>query len=274
MTTTLRPDEPLRQHPDGTRSRCYHVCVNGRPVGGLRLSTHPEYGPTVARLDDLRIEEPDRGRGRGTVAALAAEEVLRGWGCAHIVVSVPADAEAALRLVTALGYVPRSRSMAKSLGSGRPRLPAGSVARPMTEAEYGPWHARERDGFARDLIERGVPERQAYAKADRDLAKFLPDGLATENTLVSVLEQEGDPAGSLWLGLWPETAFVLGVEVRPEQRRRGHGRTLMALAEAQAVEGGKNRIGLSVFAGNTPAERLYASLGYETTAHHLYKVLA
>ncbi|MGV9243687.1 GNAT family N-acetyltransferase [Streptomyces sp. NPDC003710] len=273
MTTTLRPEEPLRQQPDGTRSRRYRVCVNGRPVGALRLSTHPEYGPTVARLDDLRIEEPDRGRGRGTVAALAAEEVVRGWGCEQIVVSVPADAGAALRLVTALGYLPRSRNMAKSLGSGPPRLPAGSVPRPMTEAEFGPWVARDRDGFARDLIARGVPENQAYAKADRNCAQFLPDGLATENTVISVLEQEGDPVGTLWLGLWPETAFVLGVEVHPEQRRRGHGRTLMALAEVQAADGGRDRIGLSVFADNTPAERLYDALGYETTVYHLYKEL-
>ncbi|MFJ5532174.1 GNAT family N-acetyltransferase [Streptomyces sp. NPDC093261] len=273
MTTTLRPTEPLRQHEDGTRSRHYLVCVNGRPVGALRLATHPEYGPTVARLEDLRIEEPDRGRGRGTVAALAAEEVVRGWGCARIEASVPGDAEAALRLMTALGYVPRSRNMAKSLGSGPPRLPAGSAARPMTEAEYGPWHARDQEGFVRDLVARGVTESQARIKAERNHTRFLPNGLATENILISVLEQEGNPVGTLWLGLWPETAFVLGVDVRPEQRRRGHGRTLMALAEAQAAGAGRDRMGLNVFAGNTPAERLYASLGYETTAYHLYKEL-
>ncbi|MGW1158281.1 GNAT family N-acetyltransferase [Streptomyces sp. NPDC002513] len=273
MTTTLRPDEPLRQHADGTRSRRYHVCVNGRPVGALRLSTHPEYGPTVARLEDLRIEEPDRGRGRGTVAALAAEEVVRGWGCARIEVSVSGGTEAALGFLTALGYVPRNRNMAKSLASAPPRLPAGSAARPMTEAEYGPWLAHDRDGFVRDLVERGVPESQARVKADRGYARFLPDGLASENTLISVLEQEGNPVGSLWLGLWPESAFVLGVDVRPQERRRGHGRTLMALAEAQAAGAGRDLIELNVFAGNTPAERLYASLGYETTASHLYKEL-
>jgi spore coat protein U-like protein len=30
---------------------------------------------------------------------------------------------------------------------------------------------------------------------------------------------------------------------------------------------------LNVFAGNTPAERLYESLGYETLTYHLYKDL-
>ncbi|MER6123654.1 GNAT family N-acetyltransferase [Streptomyces sp. NPDC001795] len=273
MTTTLRPVEPLQHHADGTRSRRYQVCVNGRPVGGLRLSTHSEYGPSVARIEDLRIEEPDRRRGRGTVAALASEEIARGWGCKRIEVSVPGDAEAALRLVTALGYVLRNRNMAKRLDDTPPRLPAGSVARPMTETEYGPWLAYERDDFARDLIERGVPETEAYAKADQGYARYLPDGLATENTLISVLEHEGSPVGTLWLALWPETAFVLKIEIRAQQRGRGHGRALMLLAEAQATEGGKNDIALNVFAGNTPAERLYASLGYETTEYHLYKEL-
>jgi ribosomal protein S18 acetylase RimI-like enzyme len=47
----------------------------------------------------------------------------------------------------------------------------------------------------------------------------------------------------------------------------------MRLAEARATGAGLNRIALNVFAGNTPAERLYESLGYETTEYHLYKTL-
>jgi ribosomal protein S18 acetylase RimI-like enzyme len=272
MTTTLRPVEPLR-HTDGMRSRRYQVCVNGRPVGGVHLSTHPEYGPTVARIEDLSIEEPDRRRGRGTVAALAAEEVVRGWGCKRIEVSVPGDAEAALRLVTALGYVVRNRHMAKRLDGTSPRLPDGTAGRPMTEGEYGPWLARGQDRVVRSLVERGVPEQEAYAKADQGYARFLPDGLATEKTLISVLEHEWSPVGALWLALWPDQAYVLDVEVDTERRGRGHGRALMLLAETQAVEGGKDRIALNVYAGNTPAERLYASLGYQRTACYLYKDL-
>jgi len=273
MTTTLRPAEPLRRNADGTRSRSFQVCVNGRPVGGLRLSTHPEYGPSVARIEDLRIEEPDRRRGRGTVAALASEEVVRGWGCKRIEASVPGGAGAALRLATALGYVVRSRNMAKRVDVTPPLLPSGSIVRPLTEAEYGPWREQDRSRFVRSLTGRGVPESEAHAKADRSYARFLPDGLATRDMLISVLEYEGNPVGTLWLSLPPQTAFVVGVEVHAEQRGRGHGRTLMLLAEAQATEAGKDRIALHVFAGGTPAERLYASLGYETTQYHLHKTL-
>ncbi|NDZ99057.1 GNAT family N-acetyltransferase, partial [Streptomyces sp. SID10116] len=77
MTTTLRPTGPLQQGADGAKARTYDVCVNSRPVGSIGLATHEVFGPRVCRLHDLRIAEPDRGRGRGTVAALAAEEVAR-----------------------------------------------------------------------------------------------------------------------------------------------------------------------------------------------------
>jgi ribosomal protein S18 acetylase RimI-like enzyme len=275
MTTTLRPTEPLQHAGDGTRSRRFQVCVNGRPVGAVRLTTHLEYGPAVARVEGLRIDEPDRGRGRGTVAALAAEEIARGWGCRSIEVSVPGDSATGLRLATALGYVLRSRNMAKRLDpeGSRSTLPVGRTVRPLTEAELGPWLTEVADHAAGALMERGVPEAEAYSKANLGNARFLPDGLATENTLISVLEDEGARVGTLWLGLWPHTAWVLNVEVDPGQRGRGHGRTLMLLADTRATEGGKDRIGLHVFADNTPAERLYTSLGYETTAYNLAKEL-
>jgi GNAT superfamily N-acetyltransferase len=273
MTTTLRPTEPLQHAVDGTRSRHYQVCVNSRPVGAIHLATRPLFGAPVAMIQDLRIEEPDRGRGRGTVAALAAEEVARNWGCERIEMSVPAGAAAALALSTALGYVARSRWMQKALGAVAPELPVGRVGRPMTEAEFVPWEAQGRETYAEEWIARGVPADEAHAKSQRDHDELLPQGRATDNMLFSVLEHEGTPVGTLWLALQEDQAFVLDVEADKAFRGRGHGRALMLLAEAQAVAAGRNRIGLNVFAGNTPAERLYESLGYETTVNHLYKSL-
>ncbi|WP_333751994.1 GNAT family N-acetyltransferase, partial [Streptomyces sp. IBSBF 2394] len=84
MTTTLRPIEPLQRAADGTRSRHFQVCVNSRPVGVLHLGTSSSLGDSVAVIHELRVDEPDRRRGRGTVAALAAEEVARAWGCRQI----------------------------------------------------------------------------------------------------------------------------------------------------------------------------------------------
>ncbi|MER5941868.1 GNAT family N-acetyltransferase [Streptomyces sp. NPDC001928] len=273
MTTTLRPTEPLQRNDDGTRSRRYQVCVNGRPVGALHLGTHPVFGDAVARISELRIEEPDRRRGRGTVAALAAEEVARGWGCRRIETMVSGAAGPALRLATALGYVVRNRGMEKALGDTPPELPQGSRARLMTQAEYGPWLVKAHEDYSRGWIERGVPEAEARAKSERDHATLLPDGPRTPDVFLSVLEHEGTPVGTLWVAAHEDRAYVYDVQTDADHRGKGHGRTLMLVAEGQAIVAGHRVLGLNVFAGNAPAERLYESLGYETKQYVLYKAL-
>ncbi|MET7755671.1 GNAT family N-acetyltransferase [Streptomyces sp. NPDC005389] len=270
MTTTLRPAEPLQQTPDGGRSRTYDVCVNSRRVGSVHLSTDPGFGAASGVISRLGVHEPDRGRGRGTVAALASEEVLRGWGCVEVQISVPADAGPALRMARSLGYTERSRNMVKELPAEPPALPEGVEVRPMTGAEYAAWEARAKEGFARSWIDRGVPEEQARAKAESSHAKYLPEGLATPGVAIHVVVRDGRPAGFLWTGrieLEPGrwAAFVYDIEVDEAHRGHGYGRALMLLAERVAREAGETLLGLHVFAGNTPAIRLYESLGYRTT---------
>lgn len=274
MTTTLRPAGPERREADGTRARTYTVCVNSRPVGGLELGTSHRYGPSVGRIDALVVDEPDRRRGRGTVAALAAEEVLRQWGCTRVETSVPADSAYALRMAAALGYAERSRIMTKPLdASASPHpLPPGSAVRPLTEAEYEPWRDHERAGFVATLTERGVPRDQAEAHEASAFASVLPDGPATEGTALLVLDHEGAAVGRLWVRV-TEPAWVFSVEVEADQRGRGHGRTLMLIAENASREAGAATLVLNVFAGNTPAIRLYESLGYVATEHHFAKAL-
>ncbi|MER5476354.1 GNAT family N-acetyltransferase [Streptomyces sp. NPDC002734] len=278
MTTTLRPTEPLQQEADGTRSRRFQVCVNSRPVGGLRLGTSPVFGDTVARVSDLWIDEADRRRGRATVAALAAEEVARIWGCRRIEVTVPAEAEAGLRLAVALGYTERNRTMEKRLDAAPASapLPDGSRVRTMTPEEFRAWRATGVEQYARDWAVRGVPREEASAKARRDQSRLLPDGLATPGMEFWVLEHEGARAGLLWIRLGAsesEAVYVYEVATEEAVRGRGFGRALMRLAEERAAVAGRRAVGLSVFAGNVPAERLYASLGYRPTHHHLHKPL-
>lgn len=273
MTTTLRPTEPLQRTADGARSRHYAVCVNSRPVGTLHLDTYRASGPAAARIRDLRIDEPDRGRGRGTVAALAAEEVARGWNCRRIEASVPADQADLLRLAGALGYVERNRIMAKPLPSVPPTLPEGSVGRRMTEEEYGPWLAHAKEVYARGWVERGGAAAQAREKADRDHAALLPDGIATPDVMLGVLERHGEAVGTIWVAQRSDGAYVYDVEVAPEHRGLGHGRSLMLFAEADAIAAGATRLGLNVYTDNIPALRLYESLGYEPTRYDLYKQL-
>ncbi|GAA1174706.1 GNAT family N-acetyltransferase [Streptomyces hebeiensis] len=278
MTTTLRPAGPLHETADGSRSRTYDVCVNSRPVGSIELATDPVFGHTAVSVPTLRIDEADRRRGRATVAALAAEEIARGWGCGLMTASVPPAAHAALRLAESLGYTERSRNMVKTLPEHPPELPAGVETRSMTAAEYERWLAGAYDDYARSWIDRGLSPDVARAKSRESFAKLLPDGLATPGTSIEVLVHQGAVVGHVWVArreLSPGTsgAYVYEVVVVEEQRGKGHGRALMLLAERTALAAGHTELGLHVFADNTPAVRLYESLGYATTRHNFFKRL-
>jgi GNAT superfamily N-acetyltransferase len=227
----------------------------------------------VATLRDLRIGEPDRRRGRGAFAALAAEEVARTWGCTRIEASVPATADHALSLAVSLGYGECGRGMEKALGADEPALPEGSTSRRMTAAEYAPWLGHRKEAYAHSWIEQGVPAAEARARSEQDHTRYLPHGRATEDVALTVLEHRGTAVGTLWLALREADAFVLSVEVEEEHRGRGHGRALMLLAERSAAGAGRDHIGLHVFAGNAPALRLYTSLGYRPIVYNLYKQL-
>lgn len=163
--------------------------------------------------------------------------------------------------------------MEKTLGTETPELPVGTGARPMTDSEFRPWFEADRETYVRLLTDYGVPAAQAHAKAVRENERLLPEGRSTRNMLFSVLEHRDLRVGTLWLMIQDERAYVLDVAVEEAHRGKGHGRSLMLLAERQAREAGRTRVGLNVFAGNTPAEGLYASLGYRTTVHHLAKKL-
>lgn len=278
MTTTLRPSGPLQQGVDGARARHYDVCDNGRPVGAVAISTDEAFGATAGVLRSLSVEEPRRRRGRGTVAALAAEEVLRAWGCTRVRVEVPADNDPARGLAATLGYTERSRNMVKDLGPDTAPLPGGITSRAMSEEEFALWRQHAVRAYAQGWADRAVPPEQARLKSEADHAALLPEGLATEGVSFRVLVHGGETVGHVWvarqeLPTGGPAGFVFDVEVREEHRGRGHGRTLMLLAEDVTRAWGADRLGLHVFTSNTPALRLYEALGYATTRYNLAKAL-
>ncbi|MEU1472427.1 GNAT family N-acetyltransferase [Streptomyces sp. NPDC005761] len=278
MTTTLRPSGPIQSGADGARSRTYDVCDNGRPVGAVDIATEPDSDGATGVLRSLRIEESVRRRGRGTIAALAAEEVLRGWGCTQVRTAVAAEDTAGQRLTTALGYTERSRNMIKQLHAVPPALPDGLTARPMTPEEFADWEDGAIAGYAESLMTRGTPQEAALRAARASHAAHLPQGLATEGAQLHHLVHEGEKAGFLWVARFEMhpgqvIGYVFDVEVDERFRGRGYGRALMLQAERLAIGAGETRLGLHVVTANTPALRLYESLGYEPTRYNLAKPL-
>lgn len=278
MTTTLRPSGPIQSGADGAQSRAYDVCDNGRPVGAVEIGTAPGSGGGTGELRALRIDEPVRRRGRGTIAALAAEEVLRGWGCTQVQTGVAADDTAGQRLTAALGYTERSRNMVKQLPSEPPALPGGLSARPMAPEEYTAWEGGAIAGYAESLVARGIPQESALRAARASHARHLPQGLATEGAQLHHLVHEDEKVGFVWVAQFEmhpgrPIGYVFDVEVDERFRGRGYGRALMLQAERLALAAGDTLLGLHVVTANRPALRLYESLGYEPTRYNLAKPL-
>ncbi|WP_052850783.1 GNAT family N-acetyltransferase [Streptomyces avicenniae] len=242
MTTTLRPDGPQTPTPGGGRTRSYRIRVNGRDAGGLVLASDGPR-PATGRIVRLTVDEADRRRGRGTVAALAAEEILRDWGCADAGAVVPADATTALRLAASLGWTERARTFGKPLpgqeqpGRERPaQEPSGPFVRVLREEDTG-----ETLGTVR-MSPTGGP----------------PDGAGAHVHSLTVAEaHRGRGHVRALLLLAEETARAAG--------RPGIGVTLPLPAPYGAPEPG--------VPDPTRADRLLRALGYRPTAHHVYKSL-
>ncbi|MBO1415330.1 GNAT family N-acetyltransferase [Streptomyces sp. FH025] len=276
MTTTLRPEGPETPIAAGGRTRRWRILANGRPVGALRTTAVPRGSQLWGQISELEVTE-GRGRGRGTFGGLAAEEVLRNWGCARVDVDVPESAPAARGLALTLGYTERARNLSKHL-TAAPDLPRGVVARPIGTEEFPAWLGQAERNHLRSLLDSGLSEEQARHKSRLEHRDLFPQGADSPGVVLRRLYADGEPEplGSLWLDLHlrdlPDgepLAWVMTVEVSPAHRGRGHGRTLMLLAERECLAAGVRNLGLNVFTHNGTAVRLYASLGYQV-ANRLY----
>ncbi len=148
--------------------------------------------------------------------------------------------------------------------------------RAMREDELPEYLRYARESYARQIAEHGgFPTEWAEARAERDIAGLLPEGLATPDVEVLVVEEDGNRVGHAVIGLRNReariAAFVYDVEIDADHRGRGLGRAAMELVEERARAAGLEAVELNVFGGNAVARGLYRSLGYEEAAVTMVK---
>lgn len=278
MTTTLRPTGPETRSAEGGRARSFDIRVNSRRVGSLRLTTDPVCGPSVGRIAELCVDRAARRRGRATVAALAAEEVLRGWDCRRVEASVPEGAAGALRLADALGYTEHGRRLVKPLAAG-PVLPAGLADHRMDTREFSQWRAAAQARYG-DGADQGTvpPEGTAEGLWTAPPPVPLPTGPADPDTVLRTLRHEGTPVGTLWATLRTADPVrphpqVLWIDVPVTLRGRGHGRAALLVAERECLAAGKRSLAVEVSPRHAAAGGPCVALGYRPTTRHLSKRL-
>jgi ribosomal protein S18 acetylase RimI-like enzyme len=148
----------------------------------------------------------------------------------------------------------------------------------MRADEYQRFADRSRQGYIDDMVEHGGMLRSAAeAKADRDFALVLPDGLETPGHWIFVVEADGLAVGVLWFAErvmdGRTTAYLYDIHIDAGQEGRGHGRAAMLAFEQEASRRGLTHLSLNVFGGNERARGLYRSLGYGETSVQMSKQL-
>ena len=148
----------------------------------------------------------------------------------------------------------------------------------MREDEFPAWSEDARSWYAVDLVENGgMRPEPAERKAEADMAGAFPQGFATPENVLLVVEEDGAAVGSIWFApreQFGETyAFLYAIKLDEVHRGHGLGRQAMQLLEGEVRARGFDRIMLNVFGGNERARALYRNLGYDEAAVHMMKGL-
>jgi ribosomal protein S18 acetylase RimI-like enzyme len=112
--------------------------------------------------------------------------------------------------------------------------------------------------------------RRAYAlyvpRMGKEPAPMLADyGALIDAGEVHVLEDGGAPVGLIVLRPDEDTLFIENIAVDPAIQRKGHGRALLAFAEAEARRLGLKALRLYTNAAMTENLTYYPALGFRET---------
>lgn len=142
--------------------------------------------------------------------------------------------------------------------------------------ELVPVAAEQREAFVDEEVanyadeqirDSGWPPGEALARARDELTpqlrRELAAGTARGDRLWAAVDARDRTVGWLWVkSLEPGVAFLEQITVARPERRRGHGRSMLAAVEPLLVGEGIGELRLHVNRANEPALALYAAAGF------------
>jgi ribosomal protein S18 acetylase RimI-like enzyme len=166
-----------------------------------------------------------------------------------------------------------NRGDAGPVGAGMTTLVA------MSRETFAAFAAEANEGYAQDHVVAGnwsADEAPAKAKAQFD--QLLPNGFDTpDHWFYDVHDLSGAVVGAVWFGIVgvgeAKAGYVYNIRIRPDQQRKGYGRTALQALEELASQMGLPALRLNVFGHNRGAEALYRSLGYKVASLSMRKPL-
>ena len=121
-----------------------------------------------------------------------------------------------------------------------------------------------------------IKEGTTFEEAEKDVRKFLPDGLSTEGHHIMKIKDNGEAVGTIWYeirdGVMRE-AYLWDIFIDEDRRGMGYGKETMSELEESARKEGAGRIQLDVFGFNSVARNLYLKMGFQDAAITMMKYL-
>lgn len=138
---------------------------------------------------------------------------------------------------------------------------------PLSEHRLREWLPASVDEYAESVRSTGRSEDSIRSAIESVLTLFT-DGTPPDDLLWSI-RAEREHVGVLWLAPGePADAsewWINDLMILAPYRRHGYGHAALRLAMHEAASRGAERLGLSVFADNAAARRLYRAAGFRET---------
>jgi len=272
--STRQLDKMLPQGAD-TPGQILRKAVDddGSEVGFIWIAAAGLSHPAMAWVGVLEVRPDARSRGIGSRMMLAAEDDLRRRGTTRLGLHVFGHNTGAQRLYTRLGYGILNQIWQRpATADADPRVDLRPIPPGVAAELVDGLVATDPGGVARD------PEASIEG-ARRYVREIAPDGLDAPGVLIRAAYADGRRVGWIWFGMpkpqHPAVGMVSHIEVLPGERRRGHGRAMVAAAAAELARRGVAYIGLDVPGTRHAALAFAASagLGFTLISQQMVKKL-
>jgi GNAT superfamily N-acetyltransferase len=147
----------------------------------------------------------------------------------------------------------------------------------ITEKEFPDYWRYSVESWIRDMGRAGfLREDITFEEAEKEVKKFIPDGLSTEGHHIMHIMDNENAVGTIWYEIRDRVtreAYLWDIFIDEDQRGRGYGKEAMMELERTASKEGARRILLNVFGFNSIARNLYLKTGYQDAAVTMMKYL-
>lgn len=215
------------------------------------------FGGSTAEIAGM-VDPEYRRRGIGTALLAAATDSLRDRGRDRALLVVPRNSVAGRELALQRGAVLEHSEHALILD--------GEPADGPSDPDLSVRTANVDDA---EPVERIL--KAAFDWTPPDVPGLLSRNTASERTLL--IEQRGEPVGTLRVTHDGDTGGIYGFAVDPAQQGRGIGRDVLRRCCRMLREEGMRRVGLEVAIENERALGLYTSIGFRPVTTEDYYAL-